>query len=120
MSAPQARNWPFRLSRRSAAVAERWFPDAYVFAVLAVVLVAACAIGFGSSPADTVGELGEGFWSLFPFPLHFPFWWIGCSVAATPPVMACLLVLLALVPTTRLDAIRYVGLVRIMPSPLRR
>src|SRR3546814_6777765 len=62
MSAPQARNWPVRLALRSAAFAERWFPDAYVFAVLGVVLVAACAIGFGASPADTVGAFGEGFW----------------------------------------------------------
>src|SRR3546814_9045684 len=31
MSAPQARNWPVRLALRSAAFAERWFPDAYVF-----------------------------------------------------------------------------------------
>src|SRR3546814_2929046 len=61
---PQARNWPVRLALRSAAFAERWFPDAYVFAVLGVVLVAACAIGFGASPADTVGAFGEGFWSL--------------------------------------------------------
>src|SRR3546814_9687249 len=73
MSAPQARNWPVRLALRSAAFAERWFPDAYVFAVLGVVLVAACAIGFGASPADTVGAFGEGFWSLIPFTMQMAF-----------------------------------------------
>src|SRR3546814_5562087 len=77
MSAPQARNWPVRLALRSAAFAERWFPDAYVFAVLGVVLVAACAIGFGASPADTVGAFGEGFWSLIPFTMQMAFVVIG-------------------------------------------
>src|SRR3546814_14398271 len=73
MSAPQARNWPVRLALRSAAFAERWFPDAYVFAVLGVVLVAACAIGFGASPADTVGAFGEDFWSLIPLTMQLSY-----------------------------------------------
>src|SRR3546814_2490763 len=116
MSAPQARNWPVRLALRSAAFAERWFPDAYVFAVLGVVLVAACAIGFGASPADTVGAFGEGFWSLIPFTMQMAFVVIGGYVVATAPVVARFIDLLARVPTTGRGAICYVGLVSMLAS----
>ncbi len=47
---------------RSAAWAEKWFPDAYVFAVLGVVIVALAAMGFGSTrrppPAPSVTVSG--------------------------------------------------------------
>ena len=39
-----------RLGLRFTAWAERWFPDAYVFAALAVVVVACAAMVNGSSP----------------------------------------------------------------------
>ena len=42
--------WMARAALRSAAWAEKWFPDAYVFAVLGVVIVAVTAIGFGATP----------------------------------------------------------------------
>ena len=50
---------------RAAALgrrAEKWFPDAYVFAVLGVVIVALAAMGFGSTrrppPAPSVTASG--------------------------------------------------------------
>src|SRR3546814_11889522 len=101
---------------RSAAFAERWFPDAYVFAVLGVVLVAACAIGFGASQADTVGAFGEGFWSLIPFTMQMAFEVIGGYVVATAPVVARFIDLLARVPSTGRGAICSVGPVGMLAS----
>ena len=120
MSEPQTtrQDWPVRAALRSAAFAERWFPDAYVFAVLGVVLVAACAIGFGASPADTVGAFGEGFWSLIPFTMQMAFVVIGGYVVATAPVVARFIDLLARVPKTGRGAICYVGLVSMLASLL--
>src|SRR3546814_13783103 len=110
MSAPQARNWPVRLALRSAAFAERWFPDAYVFAVLGVVLVAACAIGFGASPADTVGAFGEVFWSLFPFTMQMACVVYGGYVVATAPGVVRFTDLLAREPPTGLGHMSYIRL----------
>jgi short-chain fatty acids transporter len=118
MSEPHAQGWPVRFALRSAAFAERWFPDAYVFAVLGVVLVAACAIGFGATASDTVGAFGEGFWSLIPFTMQMAFVVIGGYVVATAPVVARFIDLLARVPKTGRGAICYVGLVSMLASLL--
>ncbi|MFF2027455.1 hypothetical protein ACFVW2_37530, partial [Streptomyces sp. NPDC058171] len=40
-----------RVALRFAAVIERWFPDAFIFALLAVALVAGAALAIGASPA---------------------------------------------------------------------
>ncbi|GAA3913300.1 short-chain fatty acid transporter [Luteimonas lutimaris] len=118
MSEPQAQGWPVRFALRSAAFAERWFPDAYVFAVAGVVLVAACAMGFGASPAETAHAFGEGFWSLIPFTMQMAFVVIGGYVVATAPVVARFIDLLARVPKTGRGAVVYVGLVSMLASLL--
>jgi short-chain fatty acids transporter len=59
-----------RMALRSAAWAERWFPDAWVFAAVGVVVVAAATLGFGATPAITVSTFGDGFWSLIPFTMQ--------------------------------------------------
>lgn len=110
--------WPVRFALRSAAFAERWFPDAYVFAVLGVVLVAAFAMGFGATPADTASAFGEGFWSLIPFTMQMAFVVIGGYVVATAPVVARFIDLLARVPKTGRGAVVYVGLASMLASLL--
>src|SRR3954469_16761976 len=53
-----------RIALRFTQWAETWFPDAYVFAALALVVVAAAALGNGASPAAVTRAFGDGFWSL--------------------------------------------------------
>jgi short-chain fatty acids transporter len=120
MSEPQTlrQGWPVRFALRSAAFAERWFPDAYVFAVLGVVVVAACAMGFGATPKDTAGAFGEGFWSLIPFTMQMAFVVIGGYVVATAPVVARFIEFLARAPKTARGAVCYVGLVSMLASLL--
>src|SRR5690349_12981539 len=65
--------WMARAALRSAAWAERWFPDAWVFAALGVVLVALAAFAFGATPLATVNAFGDGFWSLIPFTMQMAF-----------------------------------------------
>lgn len=48
-----------RLAQRSAAWTEKWFLDAYVFALAGVVIVSLAAMVNGSSP-DTVAEMFGG------------------------------------------------------------
>jgi hypothetical protein len=75
--------WMARAALRSAAWAEKWFPDAYVFAVLGVVIVALAAMGFGSTPQATASAFGDGFWSLIPFTMQMAFVVIGGYAVAT-------------------------------------
>ena len=60
----ERQGWLTRAARRSCAWAERWFPDAWVFAALAVVLVAA-AEQYGL-PIHAIG-VGEKIDDLRPF-----------------------------------------------------
>ncbi|WP_409334486.1 hypothetical protein [Bradyrhizobium jicamae] len=49
-----------RFSRALVSFAERWFPDAYVFVLIAVIAVAAGAILHGGSPLAVVAPLATG------------------------------------------------------------
>ncbi|WP_421568110.1 short-chain fatty acid transporter [Stenotrophomonas sp. PD6] len=107
-----------RAALRSAAWAEKWFPDAYVFAVLGVVIVAVAAMGFGASPQATARAFGDGFWTLIPFTMQMAFVVIGGYAVATAPVVARFIELLARVPRTGRGAVVYVGLVSMLASLL--
>lgn len=107
-----------RLALRSAAFAERWFPDAYVFAVLGVVVVAAAALAFGATPRATAEAFGSGYWSLIPFTLQMAFVVIGGYVLATAPVVARFIDVLARAPRSGRGAIVYVALVSMLASLL--
>jgi short-chain fatty acids transporter len=70
---------------------ERWIPDAFVFALLATVIVFALAlanVGFGgANVARLVTAWGGGFWDLVPFTLQMSLVIItGYVVATTRPV----------------------------------
>jgi short-chain fatty acids transporter len=110
--------WLARAALRSAAWSERWFPDAWVFAALGVVIVALAALAFGASPAVAVNAFGDGFWSLIPFTMQMAFVVIGGYVLATAPVVARFIDLLARVPRSGRGAICYVALVSMLASLL--
>lgn len=110
--------WMARAALRSAAWAEKWFPDAYVFAVLGVIVVAVAAIGFGASPAETADAFGAGYWSLIPFTMQMAFVVIGGYAVATAPVVSRFIDLLARVPRTGRGAVVYVALVSMLASLL--
>ncbi|WP_266157370.1 short-chain fatty acid transporter [Dyella silvatica] len=107
-----------RAALRSAGWAERWFPDAWVFAALGVLLVALAALGFGATPTATVTAFGDGFWSLIPFTMQMTFVVIGGYVLATAPVVARFIELLARVPQSGRGAVCYIGLVSMLASLL--
>ncbi|TCV95993.1 short-chain fatty acids transporter [Luteibacter rhizovicinus] len=107
-----------RFALRCTAWAESWFPDAYVFAALAVIVVALLAMGMGATPVATVTAFGDGFWSLIPFTMQMAFVVIGGYVVATAPIVARFIERLARVPRTGPGAICYVGLVSMLASLL--
>ena len=110
--------WMARAALRSAAWSERWFPDAWVFAALGVLVVAVAALAFGATPLATVNAFGNGFWSLIPFTMQMAFVVIGGYVLATAPIVARFIDVLARAPRTGRGAIVYVALVSMLASLL--
>ena len=65
---------------------ERWFPDSYIFAAIAVIVVAFGALCIGASPKAVATSFGEGYWSLIPFTMQMAIVAIsGYVVAVSPP-----------------------------------
>ncbi len=111
-------SWLVRTALRLSVWAERWFPDAYIFAALAVIIVAVAAIAFGASPMTTATSFGDGFWSLIPFTMQMAFIVIGGYVVATAPPVARLIQGLASLPRTGRGAVGYVALISMIASLL--
>jgi short-chain fatty acids transporter len=107
-----------RAALRCATWAERWFPDAYVFAALAVIVVAIATLFAGATPISTVTAFGDGFWSLIPFTMQMAFVVIGGYVVATAPIVARFIDVLARAPRTGRGAVCYIGLVSMLASLL--
>ncbi len=111
-------SWLVRTALRLSAWAERWFPDAYIFAALAVIIVAIAAMAFGASPMAAATSFGDGFWSLIPFTMQMAFIVIGGYVVATAPPVARLIDGLASIPRTGRGAVGYVALIAMLASLL--
>lgn len=97
---------------------ERWFPDAFVFTALAVLVVAAGALSIGASPKNVVVSFGTGFWTLVTFTMQMAIIVIIGYVVATSPPVKKLIDALAAVPRTGRSAIAYVALVSMVTSLL--
>ena len=74
-----------RIAIGFTAWAERWFPDAFIFVAIAVVVVALAALGNGATPLAVSRAFGDGFWSLITFTMQMAFVAIGGYVVATSP-----------------------------------
>ncbi|QIM19915.1 TIGR00366 family protein [Phycicoccus sp. HDW14] len=59
-----------RVAQTFAAFTEKWFPDAWIFAALGVVIISVAALANGSTPAAVAETFGTGFWDLTAFTLR--------------------------------------------------
>jgi short-chain fatty acids transporter len=90
---------------------ERWFPDALVFAMCAIVIVFFAGLLLGSTAGDLVEDFGEGFWKLIPFTMQMVMIIIGGYVVADSPPVARIIRWLATVPRTPRGAVAFVALI---------
>jgi short-chain fatty acids transporter len=100
------------LARAGAFIAdacERYFPDAFVFALAAVVVTFAAGLLVGERPARLVAEFGGGFWLLVPFTMQMVLIIIGGFVVASSPPLARLIRRLAGIPSTPRGAVAFVA-----------
>ncbi len=100
------------------AWAERWFPDAFIFVALAVVVVTLAALINGATPSTVSVSFGNGFWSLITFTMQMAFVAIGGYVVATSTPAQKLIGWLARLPQTGASAIGLVAVVSILASLL--
>src|SRR5258707_12862330 len=89
--------------------AERWIPDAFIFALPApfIVLLAALAAP-PATPPQVVDAWGRGFWDLIPFTLQMALVIITGHVLATSPPMGRLIRAIASWPRTPRGAVALV------------
>ena len=66
---------------------ERWFPDAFIFALVAIVIVFIAGLLLGKSPQKMTEYFGGGFWTLIVFTMQMTLIIVfGYVVASSPPV----------------------------------
>src|SRR5688572_33347160 len=95
---------------------ERWFPDAFALAVLAVAIVFAATLATGSSVLQSAQWFGSGFWDLVAFTMQMSMIIVtGYAVATSAPVYAVIR-WMAKYPTTGRGAAAYVGLFSMLAS----
>src|SRR5262245_6699360 len=115
-TSPQGEGILVRIAIGFTAWAERWFPDAFIFVAIAVVVVALGAFINGASPLAVSQSFGNGFWSLITFTMQMAFVAIGGYVVATSAPAARLIHRLARMPGTGPGAVGLVALVSILAS----
>jgi short-chain fatty acids transporter len=105
-----------RLAQRCCVWAERWFPDAFAFAVLMVGIVSVGALFYGVAPKVIVSNFGSGFWNLIPFTMQMSFVIIGGYVTADSPPVARLIQHIAAMPRSGRGAVTLVAFVAMLLS----
>ncbi|CAM4269352.1 short-chain fatty acid transporter [Bordetella muralis] len=107
-----------RFAMRCASWAERWFPDSWVFATVAVLIVVVAALAMGAPAAAAAKAFGDGFWSLIPFTMQMAFVVIGGYVVASSKPASRLIDVLARVPRNGRSAVAWVAFISMLASLL--
>lgn len=97
---------------------ERWFPDAFVFALLGVVVTFLGGLALGETPWALANAAGSSFWELVNFTMQMAMVIITGYVVASSPVVIRLIRALARVPQTSRGAVAYVAFMSMTSSLL--
>ena len=98
--------------------AEHWFPDAFVFALIALAVVVLAALGNGAEPLAISKAFGDGFWSLIPFTMQMVMVAISGYVVAVSPPVTRFINRVALLPQTGRGAVALVATLSMTSSLL--
>jgi len=108
-SSEQRQNALARFGLWLAEWSEKWFPDAWVFALIGVAVVFGLGILTGESPAKLAIEAGKSFWSLVPFTIQMVMIIIGGYVLASTPVVYWLIRRAARITTNSRSAVAWIA-----------
>ncbi|HEV2520913.1 MAG TPA: TIGR00366 family protein [Candidatus Acidoferrales bacterium] len=98
-----------RLGMRLADECQKWFPDAFVFALGGLLVVFLAGVFSGVGTQNLIKYFGDGFWGLIPFTMQMAMIIIGGYVVATSPPVHRLIQKLAKVPRTPRGAVAFVA-----------
>ena len=99
-----------------AAWSEKWFPDAWVFALVGVVVVFIIGLLIGESPQKLAIEGGKAFWVLIPFTMQMAFIIIGGYVVASTPAAYWVIRKVAGITTNPRTAIAWIAFFSMITS----
>jgi len=105
-----------RLGMALADWCQKWFPDAFVFALVGLLIVFIAGLFSGVGVSNLVQYFGVGFWGLIPFTMQMAMIIIGGYVVATSPPVHKLIRMLARVPGTPRGAVAFVAFFATMTS----
>jgi len=98
-----------RIGMALADWSQRWFPDAFVFALSGLIVVFVAGFLMGIAIRDLIKYFGDGFWSLIPFTMQMAIIIIGGYVVATSPPVHQLIRWLGSIPRTPRAAVAFVA-----------
>lgn len=110
--------WLAHFAQRCCHWSERWFPDSFAIAMLAVLIVATAAFSNGASIARVAISFGDGFWTLIPFTMQMAMVIVGGFVTADSPPVARLTRRLAGLPQSPRSAVLLVAVFSMLLSLL--
>ena len=100
------------------AWSQRWFPDTFIFALLALASVVFGALLIGARPSAIAMAFGDGFWNLIPFTMQMVMVVITGHVVASARPTDRLIKKLAGLPRSGRGAVVYVAIVSMTASLL--
>src|SRR6202140_5427583 len=98
-----------RLGMGLADWSQKWFPDAFVFALVGLIIVFVSGMFAGVGTRNLIKYFGDGFWGLIPFTMQMTMIIVGGYVVATSPPVFKLIQKLARVPRTPRGAVAFVA-----------
>src|SRR5437870_7217201 len=101
---------------RLSAWFERWFPDAFALALVAVVIVYVAAVGIGNSPVQAAQWFGAGFWDLVAFTMQMTMIIISGYALVTAPPVYWIIRRMAAIPKNGKSAAAFVALFSMLSS----
>src|SRR4051812_21408447 len=106
-----------RLALALTEFSERWIPDAFIFALIATVIVVSVAMVATPTPiGGIVDAWGSGFWELIPFTMQMSLVIITGYVLASSPPVGRLIATLANLPKSPRAAVAFVALFAMVSS----
>lgn len=107
-----------RAALRVTNLAERWFPDAYVIALVALVIICVAALAIGASPKAIISSIGSGYWKLNNFTYQMAMVVLtGFAVASSHPARRAVAALAA-IPKTGPGAVVFIILISVAANLL--
>ena len=109
-------SWLSRAGLRLSDWFEKWFPDAFALALVAVLIVFTATLSVGGTPMQSATWFGAGFWDLVTFTMQMTLIILTGYSVATAPLVYRIVCRLAGIPKSGRSAVAFVALFSMLSS----